>query len=87
MEHSFIGPSYTLGIEEELMIVHGEGYDLVNAIETLLEDAPAGDIKPELMESVLEILTDPCTSTAMDCESCRRVSNLIDLLRRRVSAA
>ena len=49
MEHSFAGPSYTLGIEEELMIVHGEGYDLVNAIETLLEDAPAGDIKPELM--------------------------------------
>ena len=46
------------------MIVHGEGYDLVNAIETLLEDAPAGDIKPELMESVLEISTDPCRSTA-----------------------
>ncbi len=63
MEHRFTGPSYTLGIEEELMIVHGEGYDLVNAIETLLEDAPAGDIKPELMESVLEISTDPCRST------------------------
>ena len=46
------------------MIVHAEGYDLVNAIETLLEDAPAGDIKPELMESVLEISTDPCASTA-----------------------
>lgn len=29
----------------------------------------------------------PCTSTAMDCESCRRVTDLIDLLRRRVSAA
>ena len=64
MEHRFTGPSYTLGIEEELMIVHGEGFDLVNAIETLLEDAPAGDIKPELMESVLEISTDPCRSTA-----------------------
>ena len=64
MEHRFTGPSYTLGIEEELMIVHGEGYDLVNAIETLLEEAPAGDIKPELMESVLEISTDPCNSTA-----------------------
>jgi len=64
MEHSFNGPSYTLGIEEELMIVHGEGYDLVNAIDKLLEDAPAGDIKPELMESVLEISTDPCTTTA-----------------------
>ena len=40
MEHSFIGPSYTLGIEEELMIVHGEGYDLVNAIETLRATQP-----------------------------------------------
>jgi len=64
MEHRFTGPSYTIGIEEELMIVHAEGYDLVNAIESLLEDAPEGDIKPELMESVLEISTDPCSSTA-----------------------
>jgi carboxylate-amine ligase len=64
MEHRFTGPSYTIGIEEELMIVDREGFDLVNAIETLLEDAPEGDIKPELMESVLEISTDPCRTTA-----------------------
>ena len=42
------------------MIVDGETYDLVNAIERLLEDVPDGEIKPELMESVLEIATDPC---------------------------
>jgi glutamate---cysteine ligase / carboxylate-amine ligase len=60
MNHKFAGPSYTIGIEEELMIVHGESFELVNAIESLLEDAPAGEIKPELMESVLEISTDPC---------------------------
>ena len=41
LEHRFTGPSYTLGIEEELMIVDAETLDLVNAIETLLEDAPA----------------------------------------------
>lgn len=64
MEHRFTGPSYTLGVEEELMIVDAEGYDLVNAIEGLLEDAPQGDIKPELMESVLEISTDPCQNSA-----------------------
>ncbi len=29
----------------------------------------------------------PCTNTTADCESCRRVTDLIDLLRRRVSAA
>jgi carboxylate-amine ligase len=64
MEHRFTGPSYTLGIEEELMIVDAEHYDLVNAIESLLEAAPEGEIKPELMESVLEVATAPCANTA-----------------------
>jgi carboxylate-amine ligase len=64
MEHAFTGPSYTIGIEEELMIVDGEHYDLVNAIESLLEAAGEGDVRPELMESVLEIATKPCANTA-----------------------
>jgi len=63
MEHNFTGPSYTIGIEEELMIVDRESYELVNAIESLLEDADDGEIKPELMESVLEIATKPCRNT------------------------
>ena len=29
----------------------------------------------------------PCTNTNLDCDSCRRVTDLIDLLRRRASAA
>jgi carboxylate-amine ligase len=60
MEPKFSGPAYTVGIEEELMILEPESYALVNAIDRLLEDAPDGDIKPELMESVLEISTKPC---------------------------
>jgi glutamate---cysteine ligase / carboxylate-amine ligase len=71
MEHHFTGPSYTIGIEEELMIVDADSLELVNAIETLLEDARDtapesgfGDIKPELMESVLEIATKPAANTA-----------------------
>ncbi len=36
MEHRFSGPSFTLGIEEELMIVDDETLDLVNSIERLL---------------------------------------------------
>src|SRR5688572_3441182 len=65
MEHRFTGPSYTLGIEEELMIVDAETLDLVNSIETLLEEVPetTGDVKPELMESVLEIATTPVRNT------------------------
>ncbi len=60
MEHRFTGPAYTIGIEEELMILDAESFQLVNAIETMLEATEAGEIKPELMESVLEISTEPC---------------------------
>jgi glutamate---cysteine ligase / carboxylate-amine ligase len=64
MHENFTSTGYTVGIEEELMICDGETFGLVNAIETLLEDSAAGEIKPELMESVLEISTDPCASVA-----------------------
>src|SRR3954468_5640651 len=63
VDHAFTGPSYTISIEEELMIVDAGSYELVNAIESLLEDAPDGEIKPELMESVLEIATKPAANT------------------------
>src|SRR4051794_40438232 len=71
MEHQFTGPSYTIGIEEELMIVDGETYNLVNAIESLLEESAQGEIKPELMESVLEISTNPCRNMAEAGEQLR----------------
>ncbi len=46
------------------MILDARSLELVNAIESMLEPAPVGMIKPELMESVLEISTDPCQNTA-----------------------
>ena len=68
VEHRFTGPSYTLGIEEELMIVDDETLDLSNAVENLLEDlgelSLEGEVKPELMESVCEIATTPVRNTA-----------------------
>jgi carboxylate-amine ligase len=61
MEHRFHGPRYTVGIEEELMILDPASLDLTSAIESLLgEDPPRGQIQPELLESVLEIATSPC---------------------------
>jgi carboxylate-amine ligase len=65
MEHRFTGPSYTLGIEEELMIVDSETLELQNSIEAMLEALPQAEaqIKPELMESVLEVATTPCHNT------------------------
>jgi carboxylate-amine ligase len=80
VEHRFTGPSYTLGIEEELMIVDAESFELVNGIETMLESLPTdlkGEVKPELMESVLEIATTPCKNT-------REAGDQLRELRRRV---
>src|SRR3954463_2945979 len=79
MEHHFTGPSYTLGIEEELMIVDADTLELVNGIETMLESMPetTGDVKPELMESVLEVSTTPCRNT-------REAGEQLSELRRQV---
>jgi len=61
---NFNGPSFTIGIEEELMILDPESFSLVNGIETLLAACgDSADVKPELMESVLEISTRPCADT------------------------
>jgi glutamate---cysteine ligase / carboxylate-amine ligase len=66
MEHRFDGPRYTVGIEEELMILDSSTLDLVNAIDSVTggEQPPSGEIKPELLESVLEISTSVCASVA-----------------------
>jgi carboxylate-amine ligase len=79
VEHNFTGRPYTIGIEEELMILDAHTLELVNAIESLLEPAPAGEIKPELMESVLEVSTDPCDDVG-------EAGNQLRALRRQVIA-
>jgi glutamate---cysteine ligase / carboxylate-amine ligase len=66
VEHSFTGPPYTIGVEEELMIVDAETLDLSNSIESLLKGIPqdlVGEVKPELLESVCEVATTPCKNT------------------------
>ena len=60
MEPKFTGPSFTIGIEEELMILDSESLALANAIEAVLEEYGEDDnVKPELLEPVLEIATSP----------------------------
>jgi carboxylate-amine ligase len=71
VEQNFNGQPYTIGIEEELMILDAGTLELVNAIESMLETAAVGEIKPELMESVLEISTEPCPNTAQAGEQLR----------------
>ena len=65
VDHTF-GSSdpFTLGVEEEYMLLDPESFDLVQHIETVL-DAVEGDeladrINAELMQSVLEIATPVC---------------------------
>jgi glutamate---cysteine ligase / carboxylate-amine ligase len=61
MEHHFVGPRYTVGVEEELMILDSSSLDLTSAIDAMLSrKPPAGEIKPEFLESVVEIATVPC---------------------------
>ena len=79
MEHRFTGPAYTLGVEEELMIIDRESLDLSSAIETLLAAMPegSGTIAPELMESVLEVATTPCPDIVEAGRQLRRLRRLV----------
>jgi glutamate---cysteine ligase / carboxylate-amine ligase len=63
LEHAFTGPSFTVGIEEELMILDPRSLNLAQEIEPLLAAVPEeweGQVKPELFSAVLEIATRPC---------------------------
>jgi len=77
VDHRFTGPAYTIGIEEELMILDGQSLELVNAIESMLQPAPAGEVKPELMESVLEISTEPCANAREAGEQLRALRSQV----------
>ena len=71
MEHRFREPRYTVGVEEELMIVDGATLDLANEIHAILEDPPPGQVKSELLQSVLEIATEPCPNVPAAGEELR----------------
>jgi len=65
LDHKF-GESdpYTLGVEEEYMLLDGETFDLVQHIDTVLQAISGHELEPrinaELMQSVLEIATPVC---------------------------
>jgi carboxylate-amine ligase len=65
LDHAFgKGEPYTLGVEEEYMLLDGETFDLVQHIETVLAAVTGHELEPrinaELMQSVLEIATPVC---------------------------
>jgi carboxylate-amine ligase len=81
-EHTF-GQSdpYTLGVEEEYMLLDGETFDLVQHIDTVLAAMTGHElearIKPELMQSVLEIATPVCHTAAEAGEELRKLRGYV----------
>jgi carboxylate-amine ligase len=69
LDHVFgKGDPYTLGVEEEFMLLDPETFDLVQHIDTVL-GAMAGHefsahVNPELMQSVIEVATPVCRTPA-----------------------
>jgi glutamate---cysteine ligase / carboxylate-amine ligase len=72
LDHHFgSGPEYTLGVEEEYMLLDPETLDLVQHIDTVLAAVQGHElearINPELMQSTIEITTPVCrTATDVD---------------------
>jgi carboxylate-amine ligase len=81
LEHSFNGAPFTIGIEEELMLLDRETLDLAHGIEEVLASVPPereGQVKPELFQSVLEIATRPLPGVA---EAAAELGELRQLVR------
>src|SRR4029450_5244869 len=73
VDHAFGKTSpYTLGVEEEYMLLDPDSFDLVQHVDTVLTAVQDGEfterIGPELMQSVIEISTPVCR-TAADVDS------------------
>jgi len=69
LEHAFgASDPYTLGVEEEYMLLDSETFDLVQHIDTVLAAVTGHELEPrinaELMQSVLEVATPVCHTAA-----------------------
>ena len=69
IDHKFgTSEAYTLGVEEEYMLLDGETFDLVQHIDTVLGDLLGHEhedrINAELMQSTVEIATPVCKNVA-----------------------
>src|SRR5437764_5840754 len=82
LDHAF-GESdpYTLGVEEEYMLLDGETFDLVQHVDTVLAAISGHEletqINPELMQSVLEIATPVCRTAADVDRELRRLRSYV----------
>jgi glutamate---cysteine ligase / carboxylate-amine ligase len=82
LDHAF-GQSdpYTLGVEEEYMLLDGETFDLVQHIDTVLAAVAGHELEPaitaELMQSVLEIATPVCHTPGEVADQLRQIRGYV----------
>jgi carboxylate-amine ligase len=87
LDHKF-GDSdpFTLGVEEEYMLLDPQSFDLVHHVDTMLTAVQNGEfierIGPELMQSVLEISTPVCHTAADVDRELRRLRTYVTELAR-----
>jgi carboxylate-amine ligase len=87
LEHKFgDSPPFTLGVEEEYMLLDPVSFDLVQHVDTVLTAIQDGEfterIGPELMQSVVEISTPVCrTAGDVDSELRRLRSYVTEIAR------
>jgi glutamate---cysteine ligase / carboxylate-amine ligase len=87
LDHKFgSSPPFTLGVEEEYMLLDPETFDLVQHVDTVLTAVQNGEfterIGPELMQSVVEISTPVCrTAGDIDAELRRLRSYVTEIAR------
>jgi carboxylate-amine ligase len=82
LDHAFgTSEPFTLGVEEEYMLLDGESFDLVQHIDTVLAAIAGGEfeaqIKPELMQSVIEIATPVCRNASDAGDELRKLRGYV----------
>jgi carboxylate-amine ligase len=82
LDHNFGNSDpFTLGVEEEYMLLDGETFDLVQHIDTVLAAVVGHELEPrintELMQSVLEVATPVCHTPAEVADQLRYIRGYV----------
>ena len=82
LDHAFgASDPYTLGVEEEYMLLDADTFDLVQHIDTVLAAVSGHEleqrINPELMQSVLEVSTPVCRTPTDVAEQLRALRTYV----------
>jgi glutamate---cysteine ligase / carboxylate-amine ligase len=87
LDHKFgDSPPFTVGVEEEYMLLDPQTFDLVQHVDTVLTAVENGEfterIGPELMQSVVEISTPVCRTAADVDAELRRLRGYVTEIAR-----